>query len=268
MSGDSAPLVVPAAEADAVRPPKNVLEGHDEAVCKALQVKKLRYPSAALELCGRAQVPRGFVQAGYEVVADNWRRCRALGVSSKSAQNWRWRFPQTRIGAQNTSAELMLERAISEACERVGSDWANQVPIASGVAGPYGERRRAVDLVHRLAPAHFELIELKVASDSPLHAAIEIIGYCCVWLLSREPGSTNPLLSATQIDAVVLAPARYYARYRLQALEARLDEELAALGRAQGVDLRFRFEAFADELGQSPFTDERIAALLASRRRL
>ena len=165
----------------------------------------------------------------------------------------------------------MLERAIVATCERLGrTDWSNQVPVASGIAGPSAERRRAIDLVREAGPGHFELVELKIASDTPLYAALELIGYACIWLLSRgERGDdASLLLAADRLDAVVLAPESYYTRYRLKGLETVLDTELAALGVAHGVKLRFRFESLPDDLIRPPFLDQQIVSLLDARRRL
>lgn len=172
------------------------------------------------------------------------------------------------ISAHNTSPEVRLERALIVACERLGrSDWSNQVPVASGLAGTNAERRRAIDLVHQRSPAHFELVELKVASDTPLYAAFEIIGYTCIWLMSGQepPSPDNPLLTANAIDAVVLAPTAFYAPYRLETLRLQLDDDLQRLGREHGVALSFRFEAFPDHLASPPWTDEELAHLLDTR---
>ena len=155
------------------------------------------------------------------------------------------------------------------ACERLGrSDWSNQVPVASGIAGGKAERRRAIDLVHLRSPEHFELVELKVASDTPLYAAFEIIGYACIWLMSRHKPTApdNPLLAASAIDAVVLAPAAFYAPYRLHALSLQLDDDLQRLGRKHGVKLSFRFEAFPDHLARPPWKDEELLHMLDARR--
>ncbi|MFZ5726932.1 MAG: hypothetical protein ACOY4C_10990 [Pseudomonadota bacterium] len=169
------------------------------------------------------------------------------------------------ISAHNTSPEVQLERALM----RLGRvDWSNQVPVASGIAGATAERRRAIDLVHQRSPRHFEMVELKVASDTPLYAAFEIIGYICIWLLSRlEPTAPdNPLLAAKAIDAVVLAPTAFYAPYQLENLRLRLDDDLQRLGREHGVALSFLFEAFPDHLASPPWTDLELAHLLDARR--
>jgi hypothetical protein len=238
------------------------------AVCQHLDIRNLGHKSALLEIGRRKAFPAGTVDATYSRIASNWQLCHEAGIGSPSAANWRWRVPQLAISAHNTSPEVRLERALIAACERLGrSDWSNQVPVASGVAGANAERRRAIDLVHQRGPGHFELVELKVASDTPLYAAFEIIGYTCIWLLSRlDPSAPdNPLLAAQAIDAVVLAPTTFYAPYQLDALRLQLHDDLQRLGHEHGLALSFRFEAFPDHLANPPWTDEQMAHLLDSR---
>ncbi len=252
----------------AIHSPASLLEGVNADICQHLGIRHLGHKSALLELSQRKSFPAGIVDATYSRIASNWQLCREAGIGSSSAENWRWRVPQKAISAHNTSPEVRLERALIVACERQGRfDWSNQVPVASGVAGAKAERRRAIDLVHQRGPGHFELVELKVASDTPLYAAFEIIGYTCIWLLSRleAPAPNNPLLTAKAIDAVVLAPTAYYAPYRLETLRLQLDDDLQRLGREHGVAISFRFEAFPDHLASPPWTDEQLAHLLDTR---
>ena len=248
--------------------PASLLEGVNAAICQHLGIRHLGHKSALLEIGQRNAFPAGTVDATYSRIASNWQHCHEAGIGSPSAANWRWRVPQLAISAHNTSPEVRLERALMVACERLGrSDWSNQVPVASGVAGANAERRRAIDLVHQRGPGHFELVELKVASDTPLYASFEIIGYTCIWLLSRLDLSApdNPLLTAQAIDAVVLAPTAFYAPYRLDAFRLQLHDDLQRLGHEHGVALSFRFEAFPDHLANPPWTDEQLAKLLDSR---
>jgi hypothetical protein len=170
-----------------------------------------------------------------------------------SSQNWRW-AKQLKITEGNPSREKQLEKAI--ACH-TGDDWVNQVPTSSGVVGS-GERHRNLDLVHRRAPGRFEFIELKVNSDNPLFAAIEIVCYGLVYLCSRRNAGLlgyphhNDLLRATEVDLQVLAPATYYAdagpREQLRTLEDQLNYGLAAVTAREGMEadvlLGFRFEQF------------------------
>ena len=267
VAGAVAPAI-PLAPADAA--PSSLLDGISATICEALAIKGLGHRSALLELGRRARLPSGSVAAAYRAIADNWRRCHAAGNGRTSTTNWRWRASRSwRSRPHNRGAEVVLERALVAACERLGrADWSNQVPVASGIARSASERRRAIDLVHEHGAGHFELIELKVASDTPLYAAFEIIGYTCIWLLSRERASANPLLAANRIDAVVLAPPVYYQRYDLADVRAMLDAELRDLGRSHGVELSFRFEVLPDPPGEPPHTDKQLIARFDERRSL
>ena len=84
-----------------------------------------------------------------------------------SDKNWRWE-KHLEIDSDNRSPEVKLERQIVRSS---GNDWVNQVPVASGLAGS-GDRRRAIDLVHRCGNGWYEFIELKVGSDTPLFGAM------------------------------------------------------------------------------------------------
>jgi hypothetical protein len=245
-----------------------LLAGWPEAVEQALGIRNLRHRSASLDVCARGTLLQNLLPA-LSTIEANWLACQTNGRANASSANWRWRAPQLGISPNNASPEVVLERALINACESAGrTDWANQVPVASGVAGSSRERRRAVDLVHQVSAKRFELIELKVGSDTPLYAAMEIASYAMIWLLSRDTASTNPLLSADAIDAVVLAPEAYYARYSTGVLQTMLDAELASVGKARGVELSFRFEAFPDRLAVQPFTADRLLQLADGRRRL
>jgi len=247
--------------------PLSLLNGVEAAARAVLGIASTRHRSSLLTVGGRSTFPSGVVDAVYGAIATNWERYRAACAPTRSTANWRWRVPQLAIAAHNASPEVRLERTLMNACERQGrTDWSNQVPVASGIGGASRQRRRAIDLVHQKGPGYFELIELKIASDTPLYAAIEIIGYTIIWLLSRDKASENPLLSAQRIDARVLAPASYYARYDLGALARLLGEELAALGARHDVTLSFVFEQFSDALADFPYSDERLLAVLDGRR--
>ena len=250
--------------------PRSLFQGVEAAVCKILGIKNLRHRSA-LHAIGRLQeVPAGSVAAALDQIEKNWRLSAAAGQGSTSKQNWRWWAPQCQIGPENRSPEVVLERAIARACVSAGrTDWSNQVPVASGVVRPSGERRRAIDLVHQKDEGQFEFIELKIASDTPLYAAFEIINYVGIWLLSRGGKAKGQLLDATRIDARVLAPAEYYAPFQLDALERTLNEELEAYGRRHGALLSFGFEKFREGFVPLPhYADADIASLLAGRTRL
>lgn len=249
--------------------PTSLLEGVEGAVSEVLRVRSLRHRSALLELGERSELPVGALRAAYDQIQRNWQACSDRGLSRPSTQNWRWRMPQLAIAAHNRSPEVVLERALIGAAERASrTDWSNQVPVASGVAGSSAERRRAIDLVCKREPGWFQFIELKIASDTPLYAAIEILSYLCIWLVSRHPDAERELLAADRIDAIVLAPKSYYRRFLLAALSERLDAEAEALGADHNVHLSFAFQSFPDELARAPFTDAGLLAVLDERKRL
>jgi hypothetical protein len=93
-------------------------------------------------------------------------------------------------------------------------------------------------------------VELKVDSDTPLHAAIEIIQYGMVWILSRQHRLSLgygelPILDAKVVQLTVLAPARYYRCLDLSALAQGLNTATSILGiREARVALSFEFHAF------------------------
>jgi len=251
-------------------PTPSLLADLGPAVCRVLNIASLRHRSALFELGRREEIPPGSVNAAFSIIAANWARCKASTNSVVSRANWRWRAPQLTFATHNRSPEVGLERAIVNACERSNrDDWSNQVPVASGVAGSSQDHHRAIDLIQQRGPGHFEFIELKVASDNPLYAAFEIIGYVCIWLLSRSEAAVEArgaLLAADHIEARVLAPAAYYGRYRLSALQQQLDAELRALGSSAGVRLGFRLDvlpaSFVPQLG---YDDAALLALLDAR---
>jgi hypothetical protein len=205
----------------------------------------------------------------FRTVAENHKRGDSVTNRDRSQQNWRWQRLQPQIAVHNTSPEVVLERAIAAACGRAGrTDWANQVPVASGLIVGAADGRRAIDLAHQCAERHFELIELKVASDTPLYAAVEIIGYGCIWLLARAypPSLRSAILEADHIDLSVLAPVDYYARYDLTELDAALDRGCRALGRAHGVTMTFAFHALDERLvGPLTLDDDALLAALDNR---
>jgi hypothetical protein len=144
---------------------------------------------------------------------------------------------------------VTLERALICALLKAGRvDWSNQIPLISGVAGPHAFKKCAVDLVHR-GERGFEFIELKVNSYTPVHAAVEILVYGLLWLLSRRDRQAlgypaGPILDAPKLALSVLAPRSYYSRYSVEPLASALNDGLVELGEQHGVTMGFGFTAF------------------------
>jgi hypothetical protein len=210
----------------------------------------------------------GFVATLLEVIKSNWQKASASDQLGRSRQNWRWCL-QTNIGPRNLSPEVIFERAVAAACARCKrDDWANQVPVASGLTPGHSGGRRAIDLVQRRAEGHYELIELKIASDTPLYAAVEALSYSMIWLLTRrEPGTTtNPMLQANRIDVRVLAPADSYQTFQLAALELAMDRDIAAIAADYGAAMSFRYDVLDSRCLPGPhLEDQTLLDLLQER---
>jgi hypothetical protein len=182
--------------------------------------------------------------------------------------------PKPDISERNRGPETTLEKALIRACIKARrKDWSNQVPLISGVAGPWAYKKRAVDLVHQLSDGGFEFVELKVTtSDTPLHAAIEVVLYGLLWLLSRRDREllgygSNPILDAPLLQLSVLAPAKFYSDLALPHLPRALDAGLSVLGSRHGVKIGFRQTMFADGFQwPSPYDDGELLRFLDGRK--
>lgn len=220
--------------------PRSLLDGVPEEVAALLGIKSVEHSLRVLpSVDGRA-----LVKAVYACIRQNYESGRATLNKDRSRENWRWPSLQTEIADHNPSAEVGLERAIAKAAKAFApTEWGNQVPVASGLIAGAGDSRRAIDLVRKRAEGHFELIELKIASDTPLYAAIEILGYGCLWLLARadQPNRPLELLAASSLDLSVLAPAAFYKRHDWRQFERAVDEGVRHLGAELGVDMSFQF---------------------------
>ena len=234
--------------------PLSLFDDVDRLAADHLQIASIKHLSAIQRLSLTPPAAFDgvrFVRGLFEVVAENWLRCVEALAGFPSRENWRWFDPKCDHAAHNTSPEVTVERAIVSAARSQGRyDWSNQVPIASGMIVGGGDRRRAVDLVHRRGPAAFDFVELKVRSDNPLYAAVEILKYGFVWLLSREHRarlgySGKVIVEASDVRLSVLAPHPYYDGLALDWMEAGLSQGVKVLGtERQEVTLSFAFEAF------------------------
>jgi hypothetical protein len=237
--------------------PKSIIEGVNQAVIEILGITGLSHRSAlsALALFDGSML----VASIYRTIGENYARGGASANKDRSRQNWRWPSLQTGIAENNVSREIIVERAIAAACKRLGrTDWGNQVPVASGLIASAREGRCAIDLVRRRGERHFELIELKIASNTPLYAAIEIIGYGCLWMIAHNDRPVRPsaLLDADNIDLRVLAPSAFYAQFALKDVEVALDVGVRALGARNGVVLSFAFELLDERIRPEAVTDD------------
>lgn len=165
-----------------------------------------------------------------------------------SRENWRFE-KKLEIDSLNTSPEVTLERVLVNAFDE---SLVNQVPTSSGLVGPRQDKVRNIDLILRLNEDEFEFIELKVASNNPLYAAMEILRYGLLYIYTREHmlelnyNNEKILLAANTIHLTVLAPYSYYP-YDIQWIEKKMNEGLKQFIKAEiSIDLKmhFSFQSF------------------------
>jgi hypothetical protein len=165
-----------------------------------------------------------------------------------SPQNWRFR-PMLTIAEHNQSPEKTLEKAIVTTAP--DTSWANQVPTASGLYQAHRDRHRNIDLVRRRGPGTYDFIELKVGSNTPTYAALEVLQYAALYSFARRHYSEHEraqheLLQADTIHLRVLAPAAYYRTEPVADLDRSINQGLAAFGTAEALawTMDFAFLAF------------------------
>lgn len=170
---------------------------------------------------------------------------------SKSKQNWRDR-PISNINPKNPSKEVVLERHLAKIIEREKrTTWWNQMPVASGLAGSNSDRRRAIDLVHRNETGEtYDFIELKIASDSPLYALMEVVQYGLIYLVLRDTPSylseisrASCVFQAKEIKLRVLAPEGFYAD-SLARFEQQLNDGFRSLLANRKDDLKISLASY------------------------
>jgi hypothetical protein len=180
------------------------------------------------------------------------KNCRdRLRTKPASVQKWRFKqFPN--CASKNTSSEMILERKLVDGAL---DSLANQIPVASGVCSQY-ERKRAIDLAKRCGPSEYTFFELKVNTNTPLFAAMELLGYAACYVAARRnmvllgyPADQKPLLAATVIHLRVLAPLAYYGDggnpRSLLWLQTAINSGLQCVNKfVEGLQMDFEFEAF------------------------
>lgn len=193
----------------------------------------------------------GLFEQLYERIRENWTRHREPDRWPTPDKNWVLRVAPEFTEHPTQHIEKQLQKRIAICLENEG--WSNDVPTASGLVNARG-RNMNVDLAHRMAE-DFGLVELKIESDTPYDAALQLLRYGAVYMLYRlEPElvgrfKLHSMMCAKCIVLEVLAPHSYYSGgdVDLRCLETQLDRELETFGgcRAAGVALSFRFMAFA-----------------------
>jgi len=148
--------------------------------------------------------------------------------ATTSHQNWRFN-KHVDFQDKPRPPKVPLERTISSL---TGNNWANQIPVDSGLICDGAKTLDLATINGNVA----ELIELKVDSNTPLSAAIQILLYGLAnvfFQINKQrvlpDGSASKLLEVKELRLRVLAPKTYYERFSkvelwLKSFESCLDQ--------------------------------------------
>jgi len=183
------------------------------------------------------------------------------GVRPAGLSNWTLRQVEE-ISEDNTSPEVILERRI---VRTLGKDWSNMIPVASGTYTEKRLGRASIDLA-KVGGSTVEFLELKIGSDNPFYAAMEIAAYALMWIQARadaddpnhfgyrKDGKRRPALEYDHVRWTVLAPQTtgdfqcfYDNRYALTPFESALAGGLNAVAKGRlgtQVSMAFSFQRF------------------------
>jgi len=192
---------------------------------------------------------------------------RELSISAygklPSRENWRFQ-KQIEIDSKNSSPEVTLERKLVNV---FNGSLVNQIPTSSGLVGSRQDKVRNIDLVMRNNSYEYEFIELKVDSNTPLYAAMEILLYGLLYIFTREhmqefeyDSNDKTLLSANSIQLIPLAPFHYYP-YHIQWIERKINDGLQQFIKSEvGIDLNmdFTFQSFPKDF-RWPLVDKNLS---------
>ena len=223
-------------------PTKNIVDGTDEIIRDAINElthgHEWFWTKTTMDEISNISPPESKFEALidllWEKIETNWR---LAGERGGGDRNWRW-APQLYIDhEENESPETKLEKGLAGVLPK--EHWTNQVPTASGLISSNSDRKRNIDLAHWDGAETVTLIELKIASDTPIYAAFEIIRNALLLCLSRvhpeQIKAVDPRWRrASRAHLRVVAPASFYeesGRCRSLAwFEIELDRAIATFG--------------------------------------
>ena len=242
----------------------SLFAGTDRLICRALGIndrRRLNDRTQHLEPLSEEGASR-LVDRLYTQLVSN-----ASGrITARSEQLWQCRRA-TQIADHNCSPETLLEKAVAQFADQGHMPlWFNQCPVASGISDSNSDRRRAVDLVH-LSGETARLVELKWASDTPVHALFQLLEYGLAYSLARfhmaeaELGlDDRPLMHVRHVGLELVAPCTYFSPGSWPDLFARLDKALAGFVQARSGNawsMSLQSLSFPRDFRRVPFADGR-----------
>ncbi len=212
----------------------------------------------------------GLFEQLYRRLRNNWLRYREPD-RWPTPKNWVLRVAPQYTSDPNSRVEKQLQKQIAISLETDG--WGNDMPTASGLVNS-GSRQMNIDLARQHSDG-FDFVELKISSDTPYDAAIQILRYGAIYLLYRlEPELAlrfrqHAVMCARRIALIVLAPQIYYAgtEVDLSSLQRQLDCQVGsfASARVDELELSFRFLALPPDFTYRPGMDEQLIRDAVSR---
>ena len=200
----------------------------------------------------------GIFDRRYEQIHANWAQHRESNRWPTAHKNWVLRVAPTYTHDPEQRLEKQLQKQIATCFK--GERWGNDIVTASGLINARG-RQMNIDLAHQITDG-FELIELKLRSNTPYDAALQILRYGAIYMLYRlEPELARRLKFREMIDAKrivleVLAPFEYYSpcELDLRTVQTQLNREVKTFAKRSNadVDLSFRYMAFPCEFSYEP----------------
>ena len=98
----------------------------------------------------------------YECMEETWLGSTRRLSTQPSKKNWRF-TQEPSIDEKNTSREKQVEKRIAYLAlegKLDANQWANQVPVASGLLGVHTDKKACVDIAFRQGTHSFDLLEL------------------------------------------------------------------------------------------------------------
>lgn len=147
----------------------------------------------------------------------------AVGRALRSKEILRFKPVTNWPKPDEAGPETIFEKNLAKEIGIVNESWANQIPIWSGIRGARSDGKSNIDIGYSTKKGSFNLCELKIASDDPLYAIIELVTYISGYLIARKLTEFAPhkavaeirensqeLIDATCVDWQVIAPSEYY----------------------------------------------------------
>jgi len=197
-----------------------------------------------------------------QLVDDMWKRIAVNwvegGCQSRGKANWRWEL-RPHGGESDGQPEVGLQRRIArfiEAEQKARNDkrWSNETPTGSGLSRGGKGDPGGIDLAFKDGRS-VTLIELKVASNTPVSAAFQIVQYGLMLTLARLVHDQVRIITDERwkndvclANLRVLAPETFYNDYLgLGWFEKRLNAAVIAFGDTHDLPMTFEFRQFDSE---------------------